>query len=505
MQTAEVGLEGFAPIVTQRTIAQTRIDLGLDPVTGQPVAAPAEMSEKEKYQRMWGFEQYRQVAPGEGVATMFLSHAQPKPGSRVIDFGAGTGRGALMLALMGGVKVEMLDFASNCLDPEVRQALETQPQALSFLEHDLTKPSPISAEYGFCTDVMEHIPPEQVDLVLANVLRASQHVFFQISCVDDVCGQLIGHPLHLSVHPFAWWLQKLQAFDCQIHWSQDQGHTALFYVSAWLDGKELSKSGILNVLEQQVIDNVKANIAGPWLNITPHETNDMEVMILGGGPSLNEHLEEIRQKRTDGVKLVTLNGTYNWALEHGLTPSATVVVDAREFNERFTHPVVDACKYLISSQVHPKVLEGLPTERTYLWHQPTPQIRDMLNERYPAWFQIPGGSTVMLRAIPLLRLLGFKKFHLYGFDSCIAESMKFKGEVNFSHHAYAQPENDKDVVIDCYVEGRKFLCHPWMVSQAQEFMDLVTFLGNEIELAVYGDGLIAHIIKTGASKSDFLT
>lgn len=497
--TVEVGLEGVAPVVLVRTIEETRKDLGLpmdNPLVHRDCElVPGPMSEAEKYKAMWEHPEYRFVAPGEGVAVEFLAHARPERGAIVIDFGAGTGRGAMMLAIMGGVQVEMLDFAPNCLDPEVAQALETQPQSLRFTLQDLTQPIGKSAQYGYCTDVMEHIPPDDVDRVLQNVLKAAQHVFFQISCVDDVCGALIGQPLHLSVHPYAWWLKKLQDLDCVIHYSQDRGDTCVFYVTAWLDGKTLSKAGVLNVQEAQIVENVKANIQGPWINISPHETNDMEVMIVGGGPSLPDQLEKIRELRAAGVKLVTLNGTYNWALEQGLQVSATVVVDAREFNARFTRPVQDACKYLISSQCHPSVFGGLPEDRTYIWHTSMDGVREILNERYPVWFQIPGGSTVMLRAIPLLRLLGFKRFHLFGFDSCLSDQ---------AHHAYAQPENDRDAAISCTVGNRVFVCHPWMVSQAQEFMDLVKFLGDEIELEVYGDGLIAHILNTGAAKADFL-
>lgn len=476
MTTGAVGWEGSAPDVK----------VAPDP------DMQARLAERAKYERMWSLPEYRQVAPGEGAAQTFLAQAKPKPGSEVIDFGAGTGRGALMLALLGQCKVHMLDFAENCLDAELREALTTQSHALTFRLHDLNRPIPLGAEYGFCTDVMEHIPPHMVDRVLRNILASAQHVFFQIACEDDSCGKMIGEALHLTVQPFEWWLKKLQSLDCLVHWSQDRGHTALFYVSAWQSGAEFVKHGVLNVAEQMIVDNVNANIAGDWQQVQPHAANDIEVMILGGGPSLNEYLDEIRELRASGVKLITLNGTYNWALGHGLTPSATVVVDAREFNARFTHPVADDCKYLISSQAHPKVLEGLPAERTLLWHTSMETIREALNDRYPVWFNVPGGSTVMLRAIPLLRMLGFKKFRLYGFDSCFVDD---------ASHAYSQPENDKDLRISVTCGGRMFECAPWMVSQAAEFMDLIKFLGDEIELIVEGDGLIAHILKTGAAMA----
>jgi hypothetical protein len=50
------------------------------------------------------------------------------------------------------------------------------------------------------------------------------------------------------------------------------------------------------------------------------------------------------------------------------------------------------------------------------------------------------------------------------------------------------------------VQGdRIFYCHPWMIAQAQEMMDLIRVLGEEIELAVHGDGLLAHIFTTSAA------
>lgn len=466
--TTQAGAVGYPPSVAIRPI--------------NPEAA--------RYRRMWEEGAYRQDSPGEQLATLFLKQARPKPDAEVIDFGCGTGRGGLALALFGAMKVTLLDFAVNCLDEDVAQACQTQPERIKFVEGDLTHPIAVTAAYGYCCDVLEHIPTEQVPAVLRNILSAANHVFLNISTEPDHFGPaVLGEPLHLTVKPMAWWLEQLKQFDCTVHWSQDLGGACAFYVSAWMDGSKLVEHGVLNCEEEQVRANVKHNIAQGWMQVEPHPTNDVEVMILGGGPSLNEHLDDIRQKRADGVKLIALNGAYNWCLEHDLVPSAAVVVDARPFNARFTHPVVDGCKYLIASQCDPSVLDGLPQDRTYLWHTTAETVRDLLDEQYKIWYGIPGGSTVLLRAIPLLRMLGFKQFHLYGCDSCLA------GE----HHAYSQPENDNAPIVPVTVsDGRVFYCHPWMVAQAQEFMDLIKFLGDEIEIATYGDGLLNHILVTGS-------
>jgi hypothetical protein len=368
---------------------------------------------------------------------------------------------------------------------------------MRFVKADLTKDVPVKAEYGFCTDVMEHIPPDNVDKVLDNCLMACQHVFFQISTVDDVCGALIGHPLHLTVKPYAWWLKKFQERDCVIHWSRDVGNACMFYVTAWQTGTAVSESGVLNIEEQRAVDNVKINIKGDYKQILPQDAQDEEVVLIGGGPSLTQFEEAIRQHKAAGAKLVTFNGAYEWCLERGIGPVTQVMVDARPFNARFVERQDPNCKYLIASQCDPSVFAKLPKDRTYMWHTSAEMFREELNSQFDVWVGVPGGSTVMLRAIPLLRILGYKKFHLYGCDSCI---------MGDSHHAYSQPENDGQMAIPVLVKGsnRTFYCHSWMLAQAQGFIDTIRAYGNEVEIAVYGDGLLAHILETAASQDDIL-
>lgn len=192
----------------------------------------ARPEEKLLYEKLWAMPGYRKYAPGEHVAQVFLQVAKPQPGAEVLDLGCGTGRGSLNLAVVGGLKVTMLDFARNCLDEEVASALETGKQALRFVEADLTKKLPVSAQYGFCTDVMEHIPEDKVKDVLDNCLGAAKSVFFQICTVDDAFGQSVGFPLHLTVRPYEWWLAQFRSRNCVVHWSENQGVNALFYVSA---------------------------------------------------------------------------------------------------------------------------------------------------------------------------------------------------------------------------------------------------------------------------------
>jgi hypothetical protein len=174
------------------------------------------LSEEEKYASVWAHAEYRDYAPGEFAADKFIEIAQPH--TKVIDFGCGTGRGALKISK--ACEVLCIDFAANCRDKEA--------EGLPFLKHDLREPIPVTAPFGFCTDVMEHIPPEDVGRVLANIARSVKSVFFQISTRPDHFGQeLIGHDLHLTVQPHSWWREKLSSLG-RIVWEAESEGLASF-------------------------------------------------------------------------------------------------------------------------------------------------------------------------------------------------------------------------------------------------------------------------------------
>lgn len=179
------------------------------------------MTEQEKYERMWNYREYRTVAPGELCVDVFLQIV--KPSGKVIDFGCGTGRGSIKIK-ESGCDVLLVDFTDNSRD--------IQAMVLPFLQHDLSKPftTTVFSKYGYCTDVMEHIPPEQVKQVITNIMNTSEVVFFNISTIPDVCGELIGQELHLTVKPHAWWMDLFKELEYKVTWDEEGNIASLFVV-----------------------------------------------------------------------------------------------------------------------------------------------------------------------------------------------------------------------------------------------------------------------------------
>lgn len=159
-------------------------------------------TERDKYRRMWAHKDYRISSPGDRAVPTFINSVSWRKGETLIDLGCGTGRASKKLAEYGFL-VTMLDFCEDAV--EVKD--------LPFIEANLWDlPSSLPAfDWVYCSDVLEHLPPEHVDAALDGIARLTKKGgFLQIACFQDGCGSLIGEELHLTVHPPTWWDGKVR-------------------------------------------------------------------------------------------------------------------------------------------------------------------------------------------------------------------------------------------------------------------------------------------------------
>lgn len=180
------------------------------------------LSEQEKYKKMWEQMEYRAYSPGEHLVDRFMELMDPMSFYRIIDFGCGTGRASVKLREASLCEVVQVDLTDNSRDETAKDFI--------FYQCDITDRIPVFGDYGFCTDVMEHIPSEEVNKAIRNIMNSAPKTFFQISTVPDVMGEAIGQDLHLTVRPHEWWKTKFKSFGyCVIH-DQDLGESSIFVV-----------------------------------------------------------------------------------------------------------------------------------------------------------------------------------------------------------------------------------------------------------------------------------
>jgi hypothetical protein len=265
-----------------------------------------------------------------------------------------------------------------------------------------------------------------------------------------------------------------------------------------LEGIELR--GDLNTSDDALEGHIRHAIRLGYPQVKPQPAQPDRVVLVGGGPSLASTFDELRDLAFAGAKLVTVNGAYQWCLERNLRPSAKIVLDARATNARFVSPVVPQCKYLLASQCHPETWQAVRGRSdVWIWHSMSESSvhRALLDEYYlGAWYPVIGGTTVLTRALVLLRALGYLRFDLFGADSCWLDG---------AHHAFDQVENRRDrrLTIQAHPTGhpekaRLFECAPWHLQQLNDFLQIVRIHGDKFLLNIHGPGLLAYALEASA-------
>ena len=237
------------------------------------------------------------------------------------------------------------------------------------------------------------------------------------------------------------------------------------------------------IMLDQFRENLKLDV--PWFDETISRL--CPALIVGGGPSLQESLTKLRFLKQYG-DIFALNGTHDFLVERGIIPNYHVLLDSRSENSGFVQRPKKKVKYLVSAFCHPSVFKALDGYDVTLWMSDMDGVMPLIKGREDKpVVLVGGGATVGMKTMYLTYLMGYRKFHFFGFDSCYRDGR---------NHAYSQPMNDKESRVDIDANGRHFICAPWMAKQAMEFQGQarkLIELGCEIN--VHGDGLIAWIMQ----------
>jgi len=229
---------------------------------------------------------------------------------------------------------------------------------------------------------------------------------------------------------------------------------------------------------------------------------DSAIAIVGGGPSLKRHLDELRA--FEG-RMIACGSVHDFLIENGFKPRYAAACDPDPIMANYLRKPCSETTYLLSSHCHASAFDALDGMPIVLWHC-APIDEKFLEEVDPGWQAVGGGCTVGLRAISIAMMMGYSNIHLFGFDSSLEDD---------DHHSYGFSDKSEElghvytVKIGVGLDGpdaesKEFRCAGYQMAQASHFKILLEHYSAFFTPTFHGDGLLPSMWRSIKSESDRL-
>ena len=240
----------------------------------------------------------------------------------------------------------------------------------------------------------------------------------------------------------------------------------------------------------QHAETIKKNIGRGLPELTPAFcSHDGFVVLVGSGPSLSAHVEDIKQERAKGRPIVAIKGAHDFLCDNGVIPDVFVSLEPRDRSHRDLKKKNETTVYLLATRCASETFEHLKDCNVLVWHSfGSDDEKEALKEG-GVKLAVGGGPTSGLRAVNIFYMLGYRNFVMYGFDSCIAPDGKKRVDGSMTGQT-----------IDVIVGGQRFVCNYAMADQAQSFEKATYNCLAGIHIEVKGGGLLAAIVEERRKK-----
>jgi len=249
------------------------------------------------------------------------------------------------------------------------------------------------------------------------------------------------------------------------------------------------------------IEHIKSCLERELEQFGPSKPHDKEICIVGSGPSVKTQIKKIKSLKKKGCMILAIKGAHDFLIKNNILPDAAVAVDPQPhivkcFRKKLPKEKPKRPAYLIASQCCPEVFDYLEDQHVIVWHLLANSSAELLKGK----LQIGGGSTSGSRGIVLGWMMGFRKFHLFGFDSCLqGEGENKLRKITGERWGGKRKDGKVEKILELVCEGKTYYADPAMAAQATEIQDVIRMLEGSMFKA-YGKGLIQTIFKTNAAR-----
>lgn len=247
-------------------------------------------------------------------------------------------------------------------------------------------------------------------------------------------------------------------------------------VSVWttpfVDTKELHK-------------RMQVAIDAGYPNVEPVAEHDRQLTIVAGAANVIPFYDHIKGMYDDrlnsNMDFVAINGMLGILDSMDVVPDYCVMVDPQDKHARYLGHPNASTKFILASHCSPLCFDALKGFDVRIFHaeQDGEEVA-ILNASGKPYFLVNPGCTAGLASMVMGHALGYRTFHLFGFDGSVQDDGK--------HHAY---ENNISDIGEVLIDGRKFTAPMWGIVQMYDFQTLCRRLPGT-SIAMYGDGLLPH-------------
>lgn len=254
-----------------------------------------------------------------------------------------------------------------------------------------------------------------------------------------------------------------------------------------------------NAVEADVLfENIRINVsAGDYIPLYTEPYDERTFVMVCGGPSLSEHLDEIRERALDREKylVVCSNMTANYLLDNGITPHVHFILDPQDKKKYDVARTSPETQYWINAACNPAVFLALREQgiKPYVFladfeseGKAIQAVKESMAPGQPGMMAIQGGTMAGLRAINLADALGFRRMEYFGFDATVEVK-----DGKAKPYAYEKKRGEAIIEVTCHVCKETFDTTLIFQKQVNEFLSWTQNM-PWMDISIIGGGLIAH-------------
>lgn len=373
----------------------------------------------------------------------------------------------------------------------------------------------VKADFVIAQDVIEHLLDLREFVDIHHIMASDAHLFVYTPGMfrTDPNGYWqLAHTWYFVANTFGWLMEELGFTPTYIDeditsfwtWQGSVVHMApptaewAEYIkdeAAGLEERRLPPfRGVCKFTKKLLYDNMRRNFALKPPDIHAiRETCSGPIAVVGGGPSIDDHIDELRELKDRGVPVIAIARMYPWCLEHDIVPDYVVSLDCAEEQEKGFATIHPDTTHFMAAVTRPEVVERVMQSGALCYLFDSRDDRKIKTMRRDAGYHVAtvinSGGTVVITCFAVAFTLGYTDLHIFGFDCMIPHP-------DVTHAKGIAGESVPQHILPVEINGDTIFTTPSFLEFARQSLDLFSIAHDEHVLhtvQLYGDTLLGRM------------